>query len=984
MSNNFRSKINSRLVALRMARRDVAKNKIQSMLVIFIIAIPVALAAFAFTYRESIHLTASEKVEYNLGQTQAKVRATAGPSENNYQYPDQGSVVLLDPDNGYISPPELDTSATLTDPRKVIPGYEWLTETSSAQQVKTKSGVADITVLEVEAWNKAFAGRFYDFSGTAPTSKDEVLVNAAAMKRLGSVIGSYVEFPLINQKMRIVGVIEDASASRVTPEIYVQPMTPTSENINLQSTIFYAIGDKPLSWTKITELNKFGIGVLSRSVLLSPPIDAQIPILNVGAMLPEGSSLNILEWLVLGPVVLFPVVILTGSAFSFAARRQVRSLAVMSSLGARKSTLRFVTIYNGLWLGFLGGWLGTLVGAIASFVISPSLTDGAKISYPGLHIPFSFLLAVVLGGAAIGALVSAIPARTAAKVDILNAIRGTRRDPNARKRTGVISLIMLIIGAAGLAIGIPAWAFVDKQLAQGLMDLNQGHQIENLIVLAAVGFSFLAIIGLLVGSSWVLIFTRFVFRRFGTSANYATNDLVYNRRRFTAVMASVIAASFVASIVIGFYYTIAKSHFDDYLPSIEQNQLQISPNYSEKKLNNKIELEAFLRNQKAELQHQLSTASAIAPVTTSSLVNIHRTYDNFGYKYYSTGELVLGAEGDVPYIHLDYHYLCPGMPASPEAKALTAAYDSGDWRLAKEIESKPKYKYCRRMEDNAPSSFTVATSEELRVILGGRIDSSAEAALAKGQAVVFGKGFLTDGYLQLDWYPSGIDSLVRGEELLYSTKYFPPQEESGKLINFGHPSRSVRLPAVLSSSVNLHTTVVISPSTAKRLGIDYYPQAVVVNYQNPLTVDQLDSLQQALPYGYNYEGGIGWSLEGNAWLFALIAGMFILSATVIALSLSQIESRPDQATLWAVGATKLFRSKVVAFQSFALTFVGGLFGALIGFSLVFVLSSSLKTNFEMPWLQVLALFMGIPTLSALLFLLVTPKSHKFKSRLSLD
>ena len=982
MFSDIRARINSRAIGLRMARRDVSRNRLQSILVIAVIAMPVALAAFAFTNQQSGHPTPSESAEFNLGQTQAQVQVNAEPSPNNFQYPNQLGVVYLDrgPNGGSYNP-TVKNANNLVDFRKVLTGYKWLSETRTSQTFKTKGGQADLSLIAVDAANTNLRGKYFDFSGDAPKAKTEVLLNQAAAARLDATIGSTIKIMSLNLEAKVVGTIEDASVARGVPEIFAKPSLLGQSSI--ANSTFYAVGSNPISWNRITKLNKQGISVLSRAVLLNSPSDSEVPLIAAGGIGNGSSGVNALALIILAPLVLMPIVILTGSAFSFAARRQARSIAVMSSLGARKSTLRFITIAGGLWLGLLGGAVGATIGASLSWIFSPGLSDGSKLNYPGLHLPFGALLAVIAGGAAIGGIVSAIPARSAAKVDVLATLRGTRRDPQLRKRSGIISLGLVIVGAIGLVICVPIWAWLDHQISIKAMDWRSADHAQTLVAYLAIASSFIAIIGLLVGAAWVLRFTRFAFGRIGPSAKYATNDLVYNRRRFTSVIASVIATSFVAATVLGLYYSAMKPYADSYVPTSEANQIRIETDYSEKKLQSEAALNAYLSQRSQELKRQMLSAAGVAQTNSSGLVNIHQTFGQLGYKYYNTGELILGAEGQVPYAHLNFDYLCPWFDSNPDFKRLNAAYQSGNWRLAKEISSSPKYKKCSLLAQ-ATSTFVIADAKGLRLLLAGRVDGAAEAALNAGKAVVYNPGFLTDGKLQLDWYASGIDQLVLGNKILPELKYAKPIDAKGNLITFGKPSRVERIDAVTSSADNSLLAIVIPPATADRLGIDYHPLAAIVNYKKALTVDQVDALRQMIPGGFNLDQGVGFNLEGNAWIIALLAGMFILASTLIALTLSQIEARPDQSTLWAIGASKFFRSKALALQALALSLTGTVFGSAVGFALVLVLSARLQFLLQLPVPQVLLLVVGIPVFCALVLLIFTPKRYKLRARLALD
>jgi putative ABC transport system permease protein len=968
-----------------MARRDVSRNKLQSFLVIFVIAMPVALGAFAFTYRESSKPTPQEMVQYSLGHSQAKLAATLPPSDKNFQTPLEKNVTYIDNGEVHFEEGDPENTSSLVDPRKSIAGYSWLSEAVTYQTIKTKSGQARLNVIEVEAWNKNLEGRYFNLEGRAPNNENEALVNVAALQRLGVTIGGEVKLLDLDRTLTIVGTIEDSTATTSMSEVFVQPGAITSKTFEQVQTSYYAVGDKPISWQQVVELNKLGIGVLSKAVILNPPAKSDVPYYAVGGFDNTNSFVNVLQLLVLLPVLLLPVIILTGSAFSFGARRQIRSIAVMSSLGAKKSTLRFITIANGLWLGLLGGIVGTGLGVIASYFALPELSDGSKISLPGFHVPWLLLSAIALFGAVIGGIVSIIPAFTASKVDVLSTLRGSRRDAKVKKRSGIAGLAMIFIGVAALFICVPILVYLDDSKTRTELGWQVVSQYQGWATLAATCASFLTILGLMLGSSWLLVFARFIFRKLGTAANFATNDLVFNRKRFTAVIASVIATSFVAAIVISAYYTVAKPMADCYKPQGELNQVVLPTDYNENKINSVEELNTYINKRGEELGQAVKSASEVAEVSSAGTINVHRSFANLGYKYYGTGELMLGAEGQIPYAKLDFNYLCPYMSASPDSKKYNEANMAGDWKLAKEISDQAKYADCYRLAESMPSDFIVAGPEDLHMLLGGRVDTNAEAALKDGKAVVFNKGYLTDGKLQLQWHPSGLGSFSLGNEVYDGElKYFPAQDVDGNLIDFKKPSRIENIDAVLSSSPNQRLNFIIPPKTAQRLGIDYYPMTAVINYAQPLTVSQKDALVEAFPSGFHLEEGPSFNLEGIAWLLAAIAGLFVLASTAIALGLSQIESRADHSTLWSVGASKLFRSRVVSFQALTLSLLGTVFGSTVGFLLVYVLSSTLRSQFQIPVPQTLFLVVGIPLLAAIGFLVGTPKRFKFNPRLALD
>lgn len=985
MFKGLSQKVNSRSVGLKMARRDVSRNKLQSFLVIFVISLPVALGAFALTFRESGNATTEESVRYNLGQAQAKVEASLEPGEDNYQLPLETSPFEFIPEEGgYIRYPDNVDTSKLVDPRTQIDGYTWLSEAVTYQTTKTKTGQANLPIFEVEAWSPSLEGRYFDFKGKAPQNENEVLLNNAAMERLGTAIGQKVTLIDLDLTLTVVGTIEDSTARSLSAELFVQPGAISSRTSEPMQTKYFAVGDKAITWNEITVLNKQGIGVLSREVILNPPANSDVPYYAVGGFSYDNSLYTILQAIALLPILLLPVIILTGSAFSFGARRQIRSIAVMSSLGAKKSTLRFITIANGIWLGLLGGLAGSLVGVAVSYFAIPALSDGSKFSYPGFHVPWLLLAAVSIFGAVIGAIVSIIPAITASRVDVLSTLRGSRRDAKVKKRSGIFGLILIGLGVAALLVCVPILVYLDSDVTRKELGWQVVSQYQQTVVLMATLASFVTIFGLMLASSWLLVFARFVFRRLGTAANFATNDLIFNRKRFTAVIASVLATSFVAAVIIATQYTIAKPLSETYQPIGEPNQLQVITDYSEEKLNSVDELNEYINKRGEELSQAVKAASEIAPVKSAGTINYHRSFAFLGYKYYDTGELMLGAEGQIPYAKIDFNYLCPYMEASPDHEEFTKVQMAGNWRQAKEIESQEKYKDCYRLVATELSDFVVGGPEDLRLLLGGRVDSAAEAALNDGKAVVFNKGFLTDGKLQLQWHPSGIGSLLIGNTVYGGElKYFPAQDIDGNLIDITKPSRVENLEAVLSSSPMQGLSFIIPPKAAQEFGLDYYPMAAIVNYKDALTLSQKDTLE-TFPTRYLLEEGYGMSVDTLSWILVALAGLFVLASTAIALGLSQIESRADHSTLWSIGASKLFRSRVVSFQALTLSFIGTTFGATVGFLLVYVLSSTMQSEFQIPVPQTLFLVLGIPVIAAVGFLVGTPKRYKFNPRLALD
>jgi putative ABC transport system permease protein len=984
MLNKNRANRNSRLLALTLARRSIKRNLLQSVLIILVIAMPVAAGAFGLVYQDSIKPNAAEAVAFSLGKTQARLNADELPGSEVYQVPEEGTAFYYTNDGEWVEPaPDLQR----VDPRTVLSGYEWIPESIQTSTVKTANGQGNITLVEGEPWRPELEGRYFDLVGEAPKNDSEILVNTQALERLDVAIGETVTFVQSGKSLKVVGTLESASASRTSSVVYARSGAVSGIGLNHENYRFYAVGAKPVEWSQIIAINKQGVGVLSREVLLNPPAESAVPLYQLGWMNSNGimsvlSQLLALVFLV--PLVLLPVAVLAGSAFSFGARRQAKTLAVISSLGANSRLLRFVTVANGLWLGLLGGLLGVVVGTLAAVVALPLMTNGSRLDYPGLHLPFALLALVGLSGAIIGAIVSLIPAHTASKVDVLSTLRGIRASAKVQKRSGIGGLVTF---AAGLAISLGALfgvQYLTNAIRETVIDPIAAYSIIPVLLFAIAAGSAVMIIGLLIASGWLLILSRTLFKRLGTAANYATNDLIYNRKRYTSVIASVLATSFVGATVLTMFFSFSEFARDSYRPYGEVNQLiydAAAMGWSGGSLETVEALETRFANRDEILDGVILAANGISPTNSAAVIQAHQQYSNL------TMGLEIGAEGQQPYVAPNPKMLCPWMEGSAYYDEFQLMQTNQDWAAQSELTSIPELKDCDRLA--SPSgTFIVATPQEFRALLGGRVDDQAEAALASGGAVVFHPGLIDNGKMKIQWFDSGVDSALFGVAP-YGPDGMPLLGQDGQPFEFGEPSRVAEVDAVVSQSNNYLFSKVLSPQAAEKLGIEYGPWLAVVNFADTLGFAQTDALAATLPEGYMYEAGYQVDTEMVAWLIAGAVAFLVLASTSIALGLAQIESRADQSTLGSIGAPKRFRANVLGSQALILTGFGTILGSVIGIFLAWAITTAAAQTaggeiFHIPVAQSFAVVVGIPIAAGLIFWLGTPARSTFRARLSID
>ena len=105
---------------------------------------------------------------------------------------------------------------------------------------------------------------------------------------------------------------------------------------------------------------------------------------------------------------------------------RTREIGVMRALGARRSTIRRLFTIEAAGLGFLGGIIGVIIGYVfvllAQSFISKAVKSG-KISGTHFSVPLWLVVVVIAGTTLIGFASGLIPARRAARMDPVEALR---------------------------------------------------------------------------------------------------------------------------------------------------------------------------------------------------------------------------------------------------------------------------------------------------------------------------------------------------------------------------------------------------------------------------------------------------------------------------------------------------------------------------------------------------------------------------------
>lgn len=430
-------------VALRLAYRDARRSPGRSLLVITLIALPVFALCAADVVARTMQLSTAEQVRRDLGGAQARMSWVSSPAGHFGQSPDGRSYATSSNGQAEATPP---TTARMLG--ALPPGSRLLPVDSGGLTVTTAYGVATIQTTAVSYRDPALTGLWRQVEGRAPSTPGEIAVTPALARRLGRTIGQTVADARTKKAYTIVGTVADRYHRSTQMAFLLAPPVPAMSGADEQ---YYVVGPAPVTWASVQRLNELSVLVDSRSVRLRPPLASDVsPLLSSGT---TSSAGGLTGAALVAALVVLEIVLLAGPAFAVGARRSRRTLGLIGAVGGSRSDLRNVVLAGGLVLGLGAGVLGLTSGVAAALALLPSVARWQD-TVPG-HLDFRLaeLGGIVAVSVVTGLLAAWLPARAAARTDVLAALRGRRGTMRSRRTVPVLGALAAGVGAA-VAIGV--------------------------------------------------------------------------------------------------------------------------------------------------------------------------------------------------------------------------------------------------------------------------------------------------------------------------------------------------------------------------------------------------------------------------------------------------------------------------------------------------------------------------------------------------
>jgi putative ABC transport system permease protein len=511
-------------LALRIARRDALRAKGRSALVVAMIALPILGVTAADLLVRGGELSQAEELTREMGQADARYTIWPGTSGPMLQEPSGGGAIYPGPENeGNVPPPTREAiAATLP------PGTTLLAERSGAHPVETRTGILRADIREIDATMATAEGPLTDGMltldrGHYPQRPGEIAATDAFLAESGLYVGSELRFPNLDTVFRISGAYE-LPDSLGRAELLAPPGSVLAPlDADAWTDYLVSVPEGEVTWDLVMAANELGVEVDSRSVILDPPPDDEVPFYEGGGSYTTGGEID--STVVAGVVtavalVILEICLLAGPAFAVGARRARRQLGLIGANGGDAPQLRAVMLASGLLLGAVAAATGVATGIGLTMALRPFLEEriGSRLG------AWDFRVAELAGIAGlavlVGLLAALVPAAAAARRDVLDSLTGRR----GRRRT---SRTLPLLGAAALVVGTAL------ATAGGLL-------LDNTVVVA-IG-AILAELGLVAMVPMLLGVVGRWARWLPLPGRLALRDAARNRGRTAPAVAAVLAA----------------------------------------------------------------------------------------------------------------------------------------------------------------------------------------------------------------------------------------------------------------------------------------------------------------------------------------------------------------------------------------------------------------------------------------------------------
>lgn len=918
-------RVASRLRAdLRLARRQVWRTRGSSLLVLLLVAMPVAGMVGGAVFWQSHLPTRAQEVRFELGGMASRIEVVGGEDPSRWQSVDStwDWAVATDAEGRPIHPEK----PAPDSPDAAVPAGSDVLEVRefSSARVTTQEGIASLEVTTGDVWDERFEGRYVAIEGRAPTSGDEAMATPGMLERLGLQIGDEVSLPDDDLTFTVTGTLRRADMRESDRQLF---LPASAADVVEPGYSQWFVADWQPDLDALIEMNRAGFVVYARDLVLDPPAGART--YQYRADTQQGWQM-----LATGSVVAvfcgYLVVLLAGAAFAVAARRQQRSLAVAASVGASRGDVFLTVVLQGTVLGLAGGVVGAAAGiglAAAAIVVTDEGAVNTFWGAWGFNVPWPMVFGILVFAVIMGTISAVAPARAATRGDVLAALRGSRRPARLDTRRPVWGLVLLLGGLASSIAGVLLMIALDAQRPIRYDDPMRAVA-QLAIIIGPVVFQ----IGVLIAGHWIISVVARLVARWSLAARVASRDAAANPTRVVPAFAAIAACVFLASFGLSAVALSTASNARTYywmgpLGSAVMTQWSTSD-----------EAAATVADRARELA-EAARADRVVEVRGPVQPEWDDETDDF-------------ADPSAPVYALatQSNATCPG---------------------------------CGGPMELANGSFAVVDRDDVETLLQMDVPDDVLDAFARGEAIVADTAFLSaDGHLEITrWTPDSQDAYYRALEPFYERNDLTAEQLDAAVPD---PDEVIRV-AARGVETDRQTSfgVLLSPAAAERAGIALAVTTVIAVFDEPQAEGVYDRIVADAEDAALRDGGVNaWIERGpqppDPWLW-LIAGatvVLVIGAGAVCLGLARFERRPDDATLTAIGGSRGLRRRINAWQAVIIVGIGSVAGTIAGQIPMWGLAQTtdaLRYWNDAPWLWLGLLAFGLPLVVMAVSWMVSPR-----------
>ncbi|MFI6919617.1 FtsX-like permease family protein [Nonomuraea spiralis] len=425
------------IAALRISRRDALRFKGRSALIMVMIGLPILVITGVLTGAATTSLTPQERAVTRMGAADARLITFPSRAQVEQDYTDDSA-----------GQPESTGSTrpwTTAEINTLLPG-RLLRYQSSQVNARLPDGYYWTDVMEVDLRDPMTAGMRTLTQGRYAAAPGEVAISPE-MADKGVRVGDTITVRRPDRTVKVVGVVENPNRPGML-ELVALPEGLLKHQNDGNSSGWLADTTGPVTWAKVRELNKVGLGVTSRAVVDAHAGDDRYA---SGAM---RTTRDLVQLGVAIVLVVLETVLLAGPAFAVSLRRRRRELAMIAAQGGSARHLRMIVLADGLVLGGAAALLGVVLGIGPGLLVESIAARELDWTHGPAEVPWLPVLGVAVLGLVSGLIAAIVPAVQASRQNTAQVLAGRAAEVRGRARRPVAGIVLLLVGlgATGFAM----------------------------------------------------------------------------------------------------------------------------------------------------------------------------------------------------------------------------------------------------------------------------------------------------------------------------------------------------------------------------------------------------------------------------------------------------------------------------------------------------------------------------------------------------